>query len=256
MVFCRFQSGDIQGWGEVEQHEVWEVAPDIFFSPERTGRSFPMQDVRFLAPCKPSKIIAVGLNYKAHIEEFGRTQIPTEPVIFLKAPSAVIGLNEPIRLPKGITPVDYEAELAVVIGKRGRHIPEAQAMDYVLGCTCLNDVTARALQKQDGQWARAKSFDTFAPIGPWIVEGLPTNDLRVEAYVNNKTVQQGNTRNMIFPVPRLVSFISSVMTLEPGDVISTGTPMGVGPIKDGDVVEIFVEGVGRLRNPVKAEASL
>src|SRR5262249_45389727 len=157
--------------------------PDYFSSYERTGRSFPMQDVRFLAPCRPSKIVAVGLNYKAHIEEFGRTQIPEEPVIFLKAPSAVIGLNDPIVIPNGVSPVDYESELAVVIGKRARRIPEDKAMEYVLGFTCLNDVTARALQKKDAQWARAKSFDTFAPMGPWIADGLPPQNLRVEGYL-------------------------------------------------------------------------
>jgi 2-keto-4-pentenoate hydratase/2-oxohepta-3-ene-1,7-dioic acid hydratase in catechol pathway len=253
MLYCRFQSGDVQGYGEVEDHAIWEITPDYFSEHERTGRSFPMDAVRFLAPCKPSKIIAVGLNYKDHIQEFGRTEIPTEPVIFMKPPSAVIGLNDPIRIPAGAKRVDYEAELGVVIKKRGHRIPEAQAMDYVLGITCVNDVTERTLQKRDGQWTRAKSFDTFCPVGPWIADGLPPDDLRVEGYLNGKVVQQSTTREMIFSVPRLVSFISSVMTLEPGDLISTGTPQGVGPVKAGDVVEIFVEGVGRLRNPVKAE---
>jgi 2-keto-4-pentenoate hydratase/2-oxohepta-3-ene-1,7-dioic acid hydratase in catechol pathway len=251
MLYCRFQSGDVQGWGVVEDHQVWEVKPDVFSSYEKTGKSFPMNDVRFLAPCKPSKIIAVGLNYKDHIAEFGRTEIPSEPVIFLKAPSALIGPDEAIRIPPGAGQVDYEAELAVVISRTARNVPEASAMDYVLGFTCLNDVTARALQKKDGQWARAKSFDTFAPIGPWIADGLPPQNLRVEAYLNQKSVQQGNTSQMIFPISRLVSFISGVMTLQPGDVISTGTPMGVGPLKAGDTIEIFVEGVGRLRNTVK-----
>src|SRR5262249_41448911 len=161
------------------------------FSPmQRTGRSFSMNDVRFLAPCRPSKIIAVGLNYKDHITEFGRTEIPTEPVLFLKATSAVNGLNDAVRISTGGSPVGYEAELAVVIGKQGHNIPEAEAANYILGCTCLNDVTARALQKKDGQWARAKSFDTFAPIGPWIADGLPFDNLRVEAYLNGKVVQQ------------------------------------------------------------------
>jgi 2-keto-4-pentenoate hydratase/2-oxohepta-3-ene-1,7-dioic acid hydratase in catechol pathway len=256
MVYCRFTSAGQVAWGEVEQHEVWEVTPDIF-SPdmERTGRSFRMSDVRFLAPCAPSKIIAVGLNYKDHIQEFGRSEIPADPVIFLKAPTTVIGPDDPIVIPAGVGAVDYEAELAVVIRKKGRRIPEAEANDYILGCTCLNDVTARALQKKDGQWARAKSFDTFAPIGPWIVPGLPLQDLRVEAYLNNRAVQQSTTKEMIFSVSRLVSFVSNVMTLAPGDVITTGTPKGVGPLKEGDIIEIFVEGVGRLRNSVKEEAA-
>lgn len=250
MLYCRFQSGDVIGWGVVEQHEVWEITPDIFSPFERTGRSFPMDDVRFLAPCQPSKIVAVGLNYKDHITEFGRTEIPSEPVIFLKATSALVGLNEAIVIPKGVAPVDYEAELGVVISKKGRHIPEEEALDYVLGATCMNDVTARALQKKDSQWARAKSFDTFAPMGPWIADGLPLNNLRIESYLNNKPAQQGHTSQMIFSVPKLVSFISGIMTLVPGDIISTGTPMGVGSLKAGDVIEIFVEGIGKLRNPV------
>ena len=174
-------------------------------------------------------------------------------MIFLKPPSAVIGPDEAIVIPKGAGRVDYEAELGVVIKKKGRHIPEADALDYILGFTCVNDVTARELQKKDGQWTRAKSFDTFAPIGPWIADELPPNNLRVEAYLNGKAVQQGHTSQMIFSVPRIVSFISSVMTLLPGDIISTGTPPGVGPLKAGDTIEIFVEGVGILRNPVIEE---
>lgn len=253
MLYCRFQSEGMQGWGIVEDHQVWEVTPDIFNSPEKTGRSFPMNEVRFLAPTLPSKVIATGLNYTDHIKEFGRTEIPKEPVIFLKAPSSVIGPEESIRIPKGIGDVHFEAELAVVISKRGRHIPEDQALDYILGCTCLNDVTARDLQKKDVQWARAKSFDTFAPMGPWIADGLPLQNLRVESYLNGKPAQQGHTREMIFSVPRIISFVSSVMTLNPGDVISTGTPVGVGAMKAGDTIEIFVEGVGRLRNFVKDE---
>ena len=253
MIFCRFRANQIEGWGIVEDHAVWEITPDIFSDFEKTGKSFSMNDVRFLAPCQPSKIIAVGLNYKDHITEFGRTEIPKEPVIFLKAPSAVIGLDEKIELPKGAGRVDYEAELAVVIGKKGRHIPEDKAMDHVLGFTCMNDVTARDLQKKDSQWARSKSFDTFAPMGPWISDQLPHDKLRVEASVNHKVMQQGHTSQMIFPIPHLISFISSIMTLLPGDVITTGTPQGVGPLKAGDVVEVLVEGVGVLRNSVVKE---
>jgi len=253
MIYCRFKTGDETGWGVVEQHEIWEVTPDIFSDFKKTGRSFSLNEVKLLAPVQPSKVIAVGLNYKDHITEFGRSQVPEEPVIFLKAASSVIGLDDPIRIPKGVGAVDYEAELAVVIKKIARHVSEAQAMDHVLGITALNDVTARAIQKKDGQWARAKSFDSFCPIGPWIADGLPPGNLRVEAYLNQKPAQIGHTSQMIFSVPRIVSFVSSVMTLYPGDVISTGTPQGVGPLKAGDVIEIFVEGVGKLRNPVIAE---
>jgi 2-keto-4-pentenoate hydratase/2-oxohepta-3-ene-1,7-dioic acid hydratase in catechol pathway len=253
MLYCRFQSGDVQGWGVVEEHEVLEISGDYFSPYEKTGRSFSINDVRFLAPCQPSKIIAVGLNYKDHITEFGRTEIPSEPVIFLKPPSSVIGPEDSIVIPKGAGRVDYEAELGVVIKKKARRISEADAMEYALGFVCVNDVTARELQKKDGQWTRAKSFDTFAPIGPWIADGLPPQNLRVEAYVNQKAVQLGHTSQMIFSVPKLIAFVTGVMTLFPGDIISTGTPQGVGPLKAGDSVQIFVEGVGMLRNPVVDE---
>ena len=253
MLYCRFQSRGGIGWGLVEEHQVWELSGDYFSPFEKTGRSFPMNDVRFLAPCQPSKIIAVGLNYKEHITEFGRSEVPSEPVLFLKAPTAVIGAEDPIVLPQSAGRVDYEAELGVVIGKKGRHIPEAEALGYTLGFTCVNDVTARELQKKDGQWARAKSYDTFCPVGPWIADGLPPDQLRVEAYVNQKAAQLGHTSGMIFSVPKLIAFISSVMTLLPGDLIATGTPPGVGALKTGDTVQIFVEGVGALRNHVVEE---
>src|SRR5262249_20761717 len=151
MIYCRFQSGDVMGWGVVEDHAIWEITPDPYSKFEKTGKSFSMNEVRFLPTCQPSKIIAVGLNYKDHINEFGLTEIPKEPVLFLKAPSSVIGLDEKIVIPRGAGRVDYEAELAVVIGKKGRHIPEKEALQYVLGYTCMNDVTARELQKKDGQ---------------------------------------------------------------------------------------------------------
>jgi 2-keto-4-pentenoate hydratase/2-oxohepta-3-ene-1,7-dioic acid hydratase in catechol pathway len=251
VIYCRFQTGGGAAYGVIEDHAIWEITPDIFSDFEKTGRSWPMGDVQLLAPCVPSKIVAVGLNYKDHISEFGRTEIPEEPVLFLKPTSSVIGLDAAIVIPAGVGRVDYEAELALVIKKTARHVSEAEALDYVLGCTALNDVTARELQKKDKQWTRSKSYDTFAPIGPWISDGLPYQNLRVEAYLNQKPVQMGHTSQMIFPVTKLVSYISSVMTLNPGDVITTGTPVGVGSLKAGDVIEIFIEGVGRLRNSVR-----
>ena len=174
MLYCRFQSGSAAGWGVVDEHAVWEIAPDPFVPFEKTGQSFPMNECRFLAPCLPSKIVAVGLNYRDHISEFGRTEVPEEPVLFIKPPTSVIGPGEPIVLPKGAGGVDFEAELGVVIKKRARHVLESEALDYALGYVCVNDVTARELQKKDGQWTRAKSFDSFAPVGPWIAAGLPT----------------------------------------------------------------------------------
>ena len=253
MLYCRFRIGNECAWGVIENHVVWEITPNPFEEFTKTERSFPLGEVRLLAPVMPSKVVAVGLNYRDHIEEFGRAEVPEEPLLFLKAPSAVIGPEDPIRLPVGVGAVDYEAELAVVIKNETRRISEADALHCVLGITALNDVTARALQKKDGQWTRAKSFDSCCPMGPWIATDLPVQNLRVEAYLNSKPVQMGHTSQMIFPVAYLVSFVSQVMTLYPGDVITTGTPKGVGPLKANDVIEIFVEGVGRLRNPVVEE---
>jgi 2-keto-4-pentenoate hydratase/2-oxohepta-3-ene-1,7-dioic acid hydratase in catechol pathway len=250
MIYCRFQSGDVYAYGIVEEHAVWEITPDFFSPYEKTGRSFSMNEVRFLPPCQPSKIVAIGLNYVEHIKEFGRTEVPEEPLFFLKAPSAVIGLDEPIVLPKNAGRVDFEAELGVVFKKKVQHVSEAEAMDHVLGFVCVNDVSAREFQKQDTQWARAKSCDSFCPIGPWIADELPPNNLRVESYLNRKPAQVGHTSQMIFSVPKLIAYVSKYMTLLPGDILSTGTPPGVGALKTGDTIEIFVEGVGTLRNPV------
>ncbi len=199
----------------------------------------------------PSKIVAVASNYRCHAEEMGRP-IPRVPKLFFKPSSAICGSEDVIRLPQGVGRVDHEAELAVVIGERARSVRIADALSIVAGYTCLNDVTARALQKEDGLFARAKGFDTFCPIGPVVVPNLDPADLRVACRVNGATRQDGRTSNMIFPVPVLISFISSIMTLEPGDVIATGTPLGVGPLAAGDLVEVELEGIGVLRNRVVA----
>jgi 2-keto-4-pentenoate hydratase/2-oxohepta-3-ene-1,7-dioic acid hydratase in catechol pathway len=202
-----------------------------------------------LAPCAPTKIVAVGVNYADHAKEFGK-EPPQEPLIFLKPPSAVIGPGDPIRLTPLSRRVDYEGELAVVIGKRTRNVTPARAARHILGYTIVNDVTARDLQKRDGQWARAKGFDTFAPLGPWIVAGVSPDDLKIETFVNGRRRQSSRTSQLVFNVRRLVSFISRAMTLEPGDVISTGTPAGVGPLTRGDRVEVRVEKIGALVNTV------
>jgi 2-keto-4-pentenoate hydratase/2-oxohepta-3-ene-1,7-dioic acid hydratase in catechol pathway len=249
--FCRFKVDGIVSYGVAEGDVVYRS--ETFGGAATRLDVFPLKDVELLAPAVASKVVAVGLNYKDHITEFGRTEIPSEPVIFLKAPSALIGHDHPIVLPKDIGQVDYEAELGVVILKTARRVSESTALEHVLGYTCVNDVTARALQKKDVQWARAKSYDSFAPVGPWITSGLDWRSLAVGSRVNGEEKQKGNTRDMIFSVPFLVSFISNVMTLFPGDIISTGTPVGVGPLKAGDVVEVTIEGVGTLRNPVVGE---
>lgn len=205
--------------------------------------------MRILSPVQPSKIILVGLNYRDHAREL-HLVIPKEPVIFLKPPTAVIANAENIIYPLGVKRLDYEAELALVIKKKARNIPAERVKNYILGYTCLNDVTARDLQKKDGQWTRAKSFDTFCPIGPWIETKLDPSNLRIKCRLNNKLKQDSSTANFIFPVEHLVSYISRIMTLFPGDIISTGTPVGVGPMLPGDRVEVEIEGIGKLFNQV------
>ncbi len=198
----------------------------------------------------PSKIIGVGKNYRAHAAEMGSEQPPVQPLLFLKAPSALIADGETIVRPRGYERVDYEAELGVVIGRRAYRVSADDALDVVLGYTCVNDVTVRDLQQSDGQWTRAKGFDTFCPVGPCIRAGLDPSRLRVRSRVNGEARQDGSTADLIFSVPVLIEFITAVMTLEPGDIISTGTPAGVGPLRPGDRVEVEVEGVGVLGNPV------
>ena len=204
---------------------------------------------RVLAPVVPSKIVAVALNYKAHAAEQGKP-LPAEPLFFLKPSTAVIGPGEAIELPPGVGRVAHEAEVGLVNGRRASRVPADRAAEYILGVTCVNDVTARELQKKVGHYTRPKGFDTFAPVGPCIALGLDWSDLRVQSWVNGTLRQDSTTADLIFPVPELVAFISSVMTLLPGDIISTGTPSGIGPLTAGDTVRIRVEGVGDLTNPV------
>ncbi len=210
---------------------------------------FPLSSVKFLPPVTPGKIIAVGLNYMDHANEL-HLPLPEEPIIFLKPPSAVIGSDDPIILPRQSKRVDYEGELAVVIKKRCKNVSKERAQEFILGYTCFNDVTARDLQAKDVQWTRAKSFDTFAPIGPFIAELEDASKLRIETRVNGIVKQKSSTSNMIFDVPTLIEFVSSIMTLEAFDVIATGTPAGIGALKAGDVVEVEIEKIGILRNGV------
>jgi 2-keto-4-pentenoate hydratase/2-oxohepta-3-ene-1,7-dioic acid hydratase in catechol pathway len=199
----------------------------------------------------PTKIVGIGVNYRAHAVEMGKG-LPPEPLMFLKPPSAVIGDGDPIRRPAGYARVDHEGELGVVIGRRATRVPRAQALDHAMGLCCVNDVTVRELQVKDGQWSRAKGFDTFCPIGPRVVAGLDPSDLRITTRVNGEVRQDSRTSDLIFDVPTLIAFVSAHMTLEPGDVISTGTPAGVANLAVGDVCEIEIEGIGVLRNPVVA----
>lgn len=229
----------------------WEQIDNPFVLGEihKTGEPVNDRDMQFLAPCEPSKIVCVGVNYRKHADEMGHG-LPEQPLLFLKPPSSVIACDEPIMYPRQSQRVDHEAELAVVIGKRAKNVTEEEALNYIFGYTVLNDVTARDLQKRDGQWTRGKGFDTFCPIGPWIVTDMDWQELDVSCRVNQEIRQQGNTGDMVFGVPQLVSFISKVMTLLPGDVIATGTPEGVGPLRKGDMVEVEVSGIGILRNRI------
>jgi len=217
-----------------------------------TGNRCRLEDVRLLAPCLPSKIVAVGLNYRKHAEET-RLQIPSVPLIFLKPSTSAIGPEDKIIHPEVSKRVDYEGELAVVIGEKIRAVDRVKAKEYILGYTCFNDVSARSEQREDGQWTRAKSYDTFAPIGPYIETDTSPDDLKLETYLNGELRQSAQTSDLIFPVDILISFISGIMTLLPGDIIATGTPSGIGPMKPGDVVEVKIENIGTLRNYVVAQ---
>jgi 2-keto-4-pentenoate hydratase/2-oxohepta-3-ene-1,7-dioic acid hydratase in catechol pathway len=221
------------------------------------GEPFPVRPVGaldWLPPCTPSKIVAVGCNYRAHISELQRT-VPEEPLLFMKPPSSLLPSGGTIRLPPQSRRVDYEGELGIVIGRRARCVPADRALDHVLGYTCLNDVTARDLQEKDVQFTRAKGFDSFCPVGPSIVTGLDPESLRVTTFVNGQRRQSAQTSEMIFGVSRLISYISGVMTLEPGDLIATGTPEGVGPLRHGDEISVEIEGIGRLVNRVEGPAT-
>lgn len=216
-----------------------------------TGESFPLADVRLLPPMIPTKIIGIGKNYADHAAEMGG-EVPAEPICFLKPTTSLIGAGDAIRLPWQSEHVEHEVELAVVIGRMARNVKPEEALDYVLGYTVANDVSARDIQKRDGQWTRAKGFDTFLPMGPWIATHLDPSRLALKTLVNDEVKQDGSTHDLVFDVPALVAFCSESMTLLPGDIILTGTPAGVSPIVDGDVVQCVVEGIGEIINTVEA----
>lgn len=231
-----------------------EVAQSIFDLPLseeelEKKQEYSLDEITILSPVFPSKVVAVGLNYKDHADELNM-EIPEEPIIFIKPPSTVIGHEDQIIYPPQTKNLHYEAELAIVIGKKAERVSQENATDYVMGYTALNDITARDLQEKDGQWTRSKSFNTFCPIGPWIETDMNPNNLNISLRVNGDLKQDSNTKNLIFSVEKIVSFISHIMTLNPGDVIATGTPPGVGSLKVGDVVEVEIEDIGVLRNTV------
>ncbi len=252
MKIVRYQEGSSVKWGVIEEEGVREMEGDPFGHFHLSSKAKRLQEVRLLAPCLPSKIVALGLNYRDHAEEV-RMPIPEKPLLFLKPSTSVIGPGEGIVYPKMSKRVDYEAELAVVIGKVAKAVSEEKANEYILGYTCFNDVTARDLQPKDGQWTLSKSFDTFAPIGPWIVTDIDPSQLEIATYLNGERRQHSNTKHLIFGPRQLVSYISHVMTLLPGDVIATGTPSGIGRMGVGDRVEIAIENIGVLSNTVVEE---
>jgi len=241
------QDEDVR-YGLADETSVTLISDEPFAAWEPEG-VVPLDHAELLCPVIPTKIVCVGINYRAHAQEMGH-DLPAEPVIFLKPPTAITGPNGEIHVPAGHDSVDYEGELAAVIGRRTHRISPAAAKNHVLGFTCANDVTARRLQKVDGQWTRAKGFDTFCPVGPWVETDVDPSNLTIETFVNGEQRQKASTSDMIRDVYELVSFISEVMTLLPGDLVLTGTPSGIGPMRAGDTVEVRIEGVGSLTNQV------
>jgi 2-keto-4-pentenoate hydratase/2-oxohepta-3-ene-1,7-dioic acid hydratase in catechol pathway len=248
---ARFRHGDRISTGMIEDEVARPLRGTFFEDPIPTGDAFPFTEVRLLAPLIPSKVVCVGRNYIEHAEELG-SDVPEEPLLFMKPSTAVIGPGDAIRMPPESARVDHEGELGVVIGLPCRRVSEEEALKCVLGFTCGNDVTARDLQRKDGQWTRAKGFDSFCPLGPWVETELDPGDLEIATRVNGETRQRARTSDMIFSPAMLISYVSQVMTLLPGDVILTGTPSGVGPLSPGDGVEVEVEGIGVLSNDVVA----
>jgi 2-keto-4-pentenoate hydratase/2-oxohepta-3-ene-1,7-dioic acid hydratase in catechol pathway len=249
MKIARFLHKGKELFGIVEGDHIQAAEGEMLGAFQRTRQGYSLDEVKILPPVMPSKIVAIGLNYKDHAAEV-KIDLPEEPLLFLKPSSAVIGHLDPIIYPAIARRVDYEGELGIVIRQLAKEVPEDKADEFIAGYTCFNDVTARDLQGKDGQWTRAKGFDTFAPLGPWIETEIDTACLRLETFLNGERKQSSDTSHLIFPPRRLVSFISRIMTLYPGDCIATGTPSGIGPMKVGDTVEVRIEGIGSLVNLV------
>jgi len=266
MRYCRFLLNDSAHYGLVESVAGSDAITRLFLQPphlsdgdveglpSRRVDHIPLAQAALLAPVEPSKIVCVGRNYREHAAELGH-EIPTDPLIFFKPPSSLLAPGATILRPKASARTDYEGELGVIIARRGRHLRDDEDVrPYILGYTCVDDFTARDLQNKDGQWTRAKGFDTFCPVGPLVADGLdPWAGVEVKTRVNGEVRQSGNTRDFIFGLDVIIRYISRIMTLNPGDLIATGTPEGVGPAVAGDVVEVSIEGIGQLRNPVAEE---
>ncbi|MDD5288741.1 MAG: fumarylacetoacetate hydrolase family protein [Dehalococcoidales bacterium] len=247
MKIIRCAIGKKISYGVLTGKTIKAIRGNPFSTIRYSGATHKLNEVKLMAPCIPSKIVCLGLNYRSHANEL-KSQIPQTPLLFLKPTTAIIGPEDKIIYPEMSERVDYEGELGVVIKKKASHISQEEALDYVLGYTCFNDITARDLQNRDGQWTRAKGFDTFAAFGPCIETEVDPTNAPIETYLNGELKQRGNTDDLIFPVKETISFISNVMTLLPGDVIATGTPGGIGPMRPGDTVEIKIAPIGVLRN--------
>ncbi len=249
MKIVRFAIGNKVGYGILKDETIQSLEEEPYRQLIPSDHYYQLSGVKLLSPCTPSKIVALGLNYRHHAEELD-APVPNAPLIFLKPSTSVIGHEDNIVYPSSSRRVDYEGELAVVIKKPVWRVSVEDALDYVLGYTCFNDITARDLQQKDTQWTRAKGFDTFAAVGPYIETELDLGNVALETYLNGKLKQQGNTSDLIYSIPELINFISHVMTLLPGDIIATGTPSGIGPMYSGDTVEVRIESIGTLRNHV------
>lgn len=250
MKIIRYAQGGGVKYGVLDNEQIQIVTGDIFGDFKVNGEKVALLDVQILPPVVPTKVVCLGLNYLKHAQEIG-FDIPSEPLLFLKPPSSVVGYGSVIRKPPGLSRLDYEAEMAVVIGKTCAGVSTADALTYVLGYTCLNDVSARDYQDKDGQWTRAKGFDTFCPIGPVIsTDVVDPDNLAIKARLNGRLVQDSTTADLIFKTAETISYISHIMTLEAGDVIATGTPAGIGPMQPGDVIEVEIADIGVLKNTV------
>jgi len=253
MRLIRFQAKKVSAqYGWINNDNVGRIDGSPFGEFQRSEATLPLESVQLLAPVLPEKIICVGRNYAEHVKETN-AEIPTTPLLFLKPPSSIIGPFQTIFLPPQSQQVDHEAELVVVIGKRGRWIQPEEVSSYIYGYTVGNDVTARDLQRKDAQWTRSKGFDTFCPLGPWIETEFNPSDAMITCHVNGELRQMASTRDMIFHIDQLIVFASSIMTLQPGDIIMTGTPAGISPLSPGDIVEVAIDGIGKLRNTVAVE---
>ena len=249
MQYVRVEVDGVPRWGVVRDGEVLTLHGTPYEELVYDGGAFPLEGSKLLAPCAPTKIVCVGKNYADHARELGG-EPPGFPVLFLKGPNTLNRPDGEVHAPAFVGRLDYEGELALVIRRRAKDVKAEDFADYILGYTCLNDVTARDVQQHDGQWARGKSMDGFCPVGPWVTDEVEPGGLALETRLNGRVVQRGNTGQFLTEVPELLEFITASMTLEPGDVVATGTPAGIGPMRPGDVVEVEIEGIGVLRSSI------